>query len=70
MVIIPVSFASTARPIAEDKITTTLVVERNSGPARFEASHAVPPQPAGVVGERYVTELRARIAALGNEAAE
>ena len=38
----------------------------NSGPARLEASHTVPPQPAGKLGGRYVAELRARLAQMAD----
>ena len=54
--------ASTARLIAEDGISTQRS-EGNDGRARLEANHVVPPQPVGALGERYISELQARLAA-------
>ena len=58
-----------AASMAKDRLSTQRV-KGNAGPTKFEASHTVPPQPVGVLGGRYLAELRARLAALAAGATE
>ena len=52
-----------ADSMAKDRISTQRV-KGSDGPAKLEATHTVPPQPPGVLGGRYLDELRARLATL------
>jgi hypothetical protein len=49
---------------------SSIEMDDNDGPARLEATHTVPPQPAGALGEQYLAELRTRLARLASSAAQ